>query len=197
MEIEFLAFPRKLERKLGLTFGGNQLPFKCSNTMRRQRSKRFGQSQAANTFLPPPHEKPKMKRKIRSALVFSAGLRWGGPLEKANEKLFDCKIYNRKNTKKKKKPHVAASTGKKKKNFDQDREAEKKPRKRVACIEVAISHWRFVMLCGCHNHSPSLPPCLPPRMWMQQIVGSEKERGERRNTRGCVVRSLVTLFFKY
>lgn len=41
----------KLERKLGLTFGGNQLPFKCSNTMRRQRSKRFGQSQAANTFL--------------------------------------------------------------------------------------------------------------------------------------------------
>jgi len=108
MEIEFLTFPRKLERKLVLTFGGNQLPFKCSNTMRRQRSKRFGQSQAANTFHPPPHGPENEKKNQVGIGVFLRGCCGKRIAGKANEKLFDCKIYNR--NKKKEKPHVPAST---------------------------------------------------------------------------------------
>lgn len=188
MEIEFLTFPRKLERKLVLTFGGNQLPFKCSNTMRRQRSKRFGQSQAANTFHPPPSHGPENEKKNQVGIgVFrgAATRRIAGKSEWKIIWLQNLQPQENQNKKQNtKKPHVPASTVKEKKNFDQDREAEKKLRKRVACIEVAISHWRFAMLWACHHASCPCPTIYlgPLGCGCNNLLAVKSKRAEKRKT---------------
>lgn len=181
MEIDFLTFPRKLERKLVLTFGGNQLPFKCSNTMRRQRSKRFGQSQAANTFHPPPSHGPENEKKNQVGIgVFrgAATRRIAGKSEWKIIWLQNLQPQENQNKKQNtKKPHVPASTVKEKKKL------WPRPRSRKKASETCGLHWgRHQSLKVCD--AVSLPPCLmplphhlswPTRMWMQQFVGSEKQ----------------------